>query len=95
MIDDIVMKGKGVIIPFQLQKQILQELQSSHKEIEKMKLLVYKSVFGFNMYTDIENTVKQHATYLDYQNTEPQEQNNTPWAVDWAMDNIWVQVYFQ
>ena len=71
MIDNIAIKGKGIIIPFQLQKQILQGLHSSHMGIEKIRLLVCGSVYWLNMDKDIENTVKQWATCKDYQNMQP------------------------
>ena len=37
VIDGIEMKGKKIIIPFQLQKQTLQQLHSNHMGIEKMR----------------------------------------------------------
>ena len=43
--DGIAMKGKIIIISFQLQKQILQKLHSNHMGIEKMRLLVHESVY--------------------------------------------------
>ena len=87
MIDGTVMKGKRIIIPFQLQKQILQQLHSNHMAIEKMKLLVHESVYWLNMNEDIENTMKQCATCPDYQQTQPHEKTIlyelpcTPWEV--------------
>ena len=53
MIDGIAMEGKRVIIPFQLQQQILQTLHSNHMPIGKMWLLAHKSVYWLNMNTDI------------------------------------------
>ena len=38
MIDGIVMKGKRIIIPFLLQRQILNQLHNNHMGIEKMRL---------------------------------------------------------
>ena len=35
MIDGIVMKGERIIISFQLQKQILQQLHNNHMVIER------------------------------------------------------------
>ena len=61
MTDGIVMKGKRLIIPFQLQKKILQHLHSSHMGIEKMWL---------NMNVDIGNIVKQCTICLNYQQTQ-------------------------
>ena len=69
MFDCIAMKGKRITIPFQLQKEILQQVHSSHMGIEKIRLLAHESVYWVNMNEDIENTVKEYATCLDYQQT--------------------------
>ena len=45
LIDYTAMKGKRIIIPFPLQKQILQQLHSNHMGIEKIRLLIYESVY--------------------------------------------------
>ena len=53
MIDGIMMKGKRIIIPSQLQKQ----LHNNHMDAEKRRLLVCKSVCWLNINTDVQNTV--------------------------------------
>ena len=73
MIDVIVMKSKRVIIPFQLQKQILQQLHNNHVGIEKMRLPVCKSIYCLNRNTDKDNIVKQCTTCLDYQHAQLQQ----------------------
>ena len=73
MIDGITMKGKRIIIPFLLQKQILQQLHSSHMCIENMRLLAHELLYWVDMNTDIENTMKQCATCIKYQQTQPHE----------------------
>ena len=46
MIDGVAMKGKRIIIiPSQLQKQILSQLHSNHMGIENMRLLTYESIY--------------------------------------------------
>ena len=57
-IGGIAMKGKRIIIPFQLQKQP----HSNYMGIEKMMLLAYESLYWLNMNADIEDTVKHCAT---------------------------------
>ena len=57
MIDGIGMKDKRIIIPFLLQRQILQQLSSNPMGIEKMILLAHESVYCLNVNTYIENTV--------------------------------------
>ena len=49
MIDSIAMKGRRIIIPFLLQKQVLKQKHSNHMGIEKMRLLVRESVYWVNM----------------------------------------------
>ena len=77
IIDGIVMKDKRIIIPFQLQKQILQQLHSNHMEIEKTRLQAHSLVYSLHMSTYIGNTIKQCATCLDHQNTQLQEKQYT------------------
>ena len=66
------MKSKR-ILPFQLQKHILQQLLSNHMGIEKIRLLVCEQVYWVNMNVDIENIKKQCATGLDYWQRQPDE----------------------
>ena len=53
VIDGIAMKGKIIIIPSNLQNQILEQLHSNHMVIEKTRLLQRKSVYQLNMNADI------------------------------------------
>ena len=69
MIDGMPIKGKFIIIPFALQKQILDQLHNNHMGIKKMQLLVRKSLYWINVNIDIEWTVKQCATCLGYEQT--------------------------
>ena len=55
--DGNVRKDKRIMFPFQLQKQILQQLHTNHMEIESMRLLVCESVYLLDMNADIENTL--------------------------------------
>ena len=50
-------------------------------EIEKMRLLVCESVYWVNINADMEHVVKQCATCLDYQQTQPHEKNSANWEV--------------
>ena len=56
-----------------LQRQILELLHSNYVSIEKTLLFTKELVYGINMNTDIEQTVKQSALYLEYQCTELHE----------------------
>ena len=84
-IDEIVMKCKRLIIPFQLQKQVLQQLHGNHIGIEKMRLLVC----WLNMNAYIEITMNQYATCLVYQKTQSQEKKQYQRAADQDMGNKW------
>ena len=72
MNDGIAMKSKHKIIPYPLQKQILEQLHSNHMGIEK-NYFSWKSVYWINMNANIEQTVKQYSTNLEYQWTQLQE----------------------
>ena len=93
MIDGIVMKGKRIIIPFQLHKHKVQQLHRIYMEIEKTGLLAHKSVYWLNMNTGTDNTLKQCVTFLDYKNTQPQE-NHTTQASNQAMVKSWCGYIF-
>ena len=54
----IIMKGRCIIIPLELQKQTPGQLNSNHMVIEKTRQLAGESVYWVNMNDDIENTVK-------------------------------------
>ena len=49
MIDGTAMKGKSIIIPYQLKKQILQQLHSNNMGIENTMLLACELVYWVNM----------------------------------------------
>ena len=69
LIRHVAMRGKYIIIPCLLQKQILEQLYSKHMGIEKACLLMRERVHCINMNADTEQTVKQYSTCLKYQHT--------------------------
>ena len=73
MMNCVAVKGKCIIIPFTLQKQILDQLHSNHMWIEKMWLLVMDSLYWINMYADVEHIVRQCTMCLEYEQTQSQE----------------------
>ena len=64
MIDGMAVEGKQIIIPSQLQVQILRQLHTNYMGIEK----TCESIGWVNMNADIENAVKH---CLEYHNTQP------------------------
>ena len=68
-VDGIIMKGRHVIIPKILKTQTLDQLNGDHMGIEKAKLLACNSVYWVNINGDIENHMKNCATYLTLQQT--------------------------
>ena len=73
MVEGLTVKGKGKIIHFQLQKLILQQLHSNNMGIEKKKPLGHELLYWVNMNADINSTVIQNATCMEYQQTQPHE----------------------
>ena len=67
IINGVAMKGKQIITPFSLQKQMLDQLHSNHMGIEKMQLFVRKSVYWINMNADMKHMVRQCPICLKYQ----------------------------
>ena len=58
MMSGIAMKGKCIIVPNLLQRQILEQLYANHMGIEKTCLLIRESAYYINMNADIEQIAK-------------------------------------
>ena len=58
VIDGVVMEGRYILIPTNLQQQVLDQLHTNHMGIEKTKLLAHKSVYWADIYTYIEKHEK-------------------------------------
>ena len=75
VIDDVILKGRHIVIPNSLRQQILNQFHTNHMGIEKTKLLAHESVYWSSINADIERYIKQCATYLEFQQTQPKEKN--------------------
>ena len=73
VINSMVVKGRCIIIANSLKQQVLNQLHINHMGIEKMKLLACKWVYWHSMNTNIEKYIKQCATCLEFQQTQPKE----------------------
>ena len=71
--DDIILKGRHIIIPNSLRQQVLDHLHMNHMDIEKMKLLACEHVNWYSINADIEKYIKQFATCLEFQQMQPKE----------------------
>ena len=58
VIDRIMLKGRHIVIPISLWKQVLDHLHTNHMDIEKTKLLTCKSVYWSTINADIEKYIK-------------------------------------
>ena len=56
-----------------MQRQILEQLLCNHFDFEKIRLLATDLLYWVNMNADIGNSIKQCATCLEYQQTQPEE----------------------
>ena len=87
IIDGIILKGRHIIMPNSLGHHVLNQLHINHMGIDKTKLLAHKSVYWSNINANIEKYIKQCATCLEFQQTQPKEksiQHNIqlgPWEV--------------
>ena len=77
VIGGIVMKGRCIIIPKMLKQQALNQVHGNHMGMEKMKLLVCKSIYWVNINNDVDNYVKNYSTCLVFQQTQPKEKPHT------------------
>ena len=73
VLDGIILKGRCIIIPNSLRQQVLNQLHTNHMGIEKTKLLACKCVYWYSINADIEKYIKQCATCLEFQQTQPKE----------------------
>ena len=72
VIESVVMKGRHIIMPQNLQQQVLDQFILSTWLLKK-QLLTHKSVYWANINTDIENHIKSCITCLEFQQTQPKE----------------------
>ena len=73
VIHGVVMKGRCIPIPTSLKQQVLDQLHTNHMGIEKTKLLTCESVYWADINVDIEKHIKNCATCLEFQQTQPKE----------------------
>ena len=73
IIDGVMLKGRCIVIPTSLKQQVLEQLHTNDMGIEKTKLLACKSVYWSNINADIEKYIKNCATCLKFQQTQPKE----------------------
>ena len=57
VIDEVILKGRCIIIPTNLRHQILEQLHTNHMGIEKTKLLACESVYWPCINADIDNFI--------------------------------------
>ena len=71
--DGVIFKGRQVVLPVGLRRDILQQLHEGHLEIEKTRRLMRESVYWPNIHRDIAKMVKSCAACQENQ-TEHRQQ---------------------
>ena len=79
MIDVVAMKGRWFIILAQLQPKALEHLHTNHVNIEKTRLLAWRSLGWFNINEDIQWNIKLYSTCMEFQIDVTQKQDHTSW----------------
>ena len=54
----VIFKGRQILVPPSMQKDILKQLHSGHQVVEKTRRLVRESIYWVKINSDIENTCK-------------------------------------
>ena len=72
LIDGVILKGRHIVIPEPLQRQVLEQLHVNHMGSKKTKLLANESLYWIGMSTDIKNHIK-NSLHLDFQQTLAKE----------------------
>ena len=73
VIDDVILKGRHIVMPNSLRQQVLNQLHTNHMGIEKTKLLARESVYWSSINADIKSYIKHCATCLEFQQSQPKE----------------------
>ena len=73
VLDSIVMKGRIIISLTLLQERTLEQLNINHLGIEKTKITAKESIYWIKINTDIDNTIKNCPTCLEFQATQPKD----------------------
>ena len=60
-------KGRRIIVPTAFQNRALKQLHFNHMCREKTMLLACESIYWVNMNADIDKTIENCSTYLDFQ----------------------------
>ncbi|XP_064630897.1 uncharacterized protein K02A2.6-like [Lineus longissimus] len=71
--DGILFKGKQVVIPETLRKNILEQLHDAHQGIEKTRRLARELVYWPNINKDVEDLVSKYSTCQEYRPQDKKE----------------------
>ena len=93
MINGIAMRNKRIINTFYIVGANVTEITQQPYGHWKKKLLAIELVYWVNMNADIRNIIKLCATWLEYQQTQPQE-GNIIWGTMKAMGDGWYWYLF-
>ena len=59
MLNGVLLKGKRVIIPKNMQEEVLMKIHTGHEVIEKCRLRARDTVYWCGINADIDNMVKK------------------------------------
>ena len=66
VIDNIILNGGQMIIPKELQQQMIEQLHSNHMRVKKVRLLGWESTYLIDINTDIETHIKTVQHVLNF-----------------------------
>ena len=69
--DGIIYKGERIVIPISMRKDLLKQLDKSHRDVEKTKWRARSAVYWPEMNKEIEKEVSQCAAFKETQNPHP------------------------
>ena len=69
----VISKGRQILVPPSMQKDILKQLHSGHKGVEKKRRLARESVYWVKINSDIENTCKSCESCQEQQDANRRE----------------------
>ena len=73
VINGIILKGRHIVIPDTLLRQVLEQLDTNLMGMEKIKILAPESIYWPGINGDTEKYIRNYSTCLEFQQMQSKE----------------------